>query len=114
MSKLRITVCRDCCCGTVKKHPTVDHGYQLARLRVVAAEVGATVRVAECLDTCETSNVVVVQAKGGKPVWLGFVLSDEAVDDIEEWLKAGGPGVAPLSDTLELHRITPPGQRKAQ
>jgi (2Fe-2S) ferredoxin len=111
---MRITVCRDCCCGTVKKHPKVNHGDQLARLRAIAAEVGASVTVAECLDTCETSNVVVVQAKGSKPVWFGFVLSDAAVEDIGAWLKAGGPGVAPLSDTLDLHRITAPGLRQAQ
>ncbi|SDD91187.1 hypothetical protein [Actinokineospora iranica] len=111
---VRVTVCRDCCCGTVKKHPDVDHGYQLARIKDVAARHGAMVRVAECLDTCATSNVVVVQAKGGKPVWLGFVLTDAAVDDIDTWLAAGGPGVAPLPATLELHRITPPGARKAQ
>ncbi|HVK26036.1 MAG TPA: (2Fe-2S) ferredoxin domain-containing protein [Actinokineospora sp.] len=111
---MRIRVCRDCCCGTVKKHPKVNHGKHLSRLRAVAAEVGATVSVVECLDTCETSNVVVFQAKGVKPVWLGFVLSDSAITDIEDWLRAGGPGVAPLSDTLELHRITAPGLRKAQ
>ncbi len=110
----RITVCRDCCCGTLKKHPGFDHGYQLDRIKDVAARHGATVRVAECLDTCETSNVVVVQAKGGKPVWFGFVLTDAAVDDIDDWLAAGGPGAAPLPATLELHRVTPPGQRKAQ
>ncbi|GLZ39604.1 (2Fe-2S) ferredoxin domain-containing protein [Actinokineospora sp. NBRC 105648] len=109
-----ITVCRDCCCGTVKKHPTVNHGHQLARIRELAARHGATVRVAECLDTCETSNVVVVQAKGSKPVWLGFVLTDAAVDDIDQWLAAGGPGVAPLPETLELHRVSPPRKHQAQ
>jgi len=106
-----VSVCRDCCCGTVKKHPTTDHGAHLRRIREAAATIGATVRVAACLDTCETSNVVVVQAKGVKPVWLGWVLGEDAIADLERWLLAGGPGAAPLSDTLELHRITPPGLR---
>jgi hypothetical protein len=111
---VRVTVCRDCCCGSVRKHPEVDHGAQVARLRAIGEKVGATVRLAECLDTCETSNVVVVQAPGAKPVWLGWVLSEAVLDDIEAWLTSGGPGVAPLSDVLELHRITAPGQRGAQ
>ncbi|PPK69128.1 (2Fe-2S) ferredoxin domain-containing protein [Actinokineospora auranticolor] len=106
---LRVTVCRDCCCGTVRKHPTVNHYRQLNRLREIAARHGGTVRVAECLDTCETSNVVVVQARGAKPVYLGFVLDDAVVDDIDAWLTAGGPGVAPLPETLELNRVQAPG-----
>ncbi|WP_035304186.1 hypothetical protein [Actinokineospora inagensis] len=105
-----ITVCRDCCCGTVKKHPTVDHGRQLTRLREIAARHGGTVRVAECLDTCETSNVVVVQVKGAKPVWLGFVLDDTVLDDIDAWLAAGGPGTD-LPATLALNRVAPAGTR---
>lgn len=111
---MRITVCRDCCCGSVAKHPTVDHGAQLERLREIGAKVGATVRLAECLDTCETSNVVVVQAPGAQPVWLGWVLSDAVLADIEGWLTSGGPGAAPLPEILELHRVTAPGMRKAQ
>ncbi|SER64376.1 hypothetical protein [Actinokineospora terrae] len=109
-----VTVCRDCCCGTVKKHPTVNHGAQVSRLRAIAARHGGKVRVSECLDTCETSNVVVVQAKGGKPVWLGFVLDDGVLDDIEAWLDAGGPGVADLPAALELNRVSPPGSARAQ
>ncbi|WP_156757706.1 (2Fe-2S) ferredoxin domain-containing protein [Actinokineospora pegani] len=108
---LRVTVCQDCCCGTVKKHPTTNHFDHLRRLRAAAARAGGSVRVSQCLDTCETSNVVVVQAKGHKPVWFGWVLRDAAIADLEAWLAAGGPGAAPVPDTLELHRITPPGLR---
>ncbi|GAA2995288.1 (2Fe-2S) ferredoxin domain-containing protein [Actinokineospora diospyrosa] len=102
-----VTVCRDCCCGTVRKHPTVDHGRQLARLRDIAARHGGAIRVSECLDTCETSNVVVVQAKGTKPIWLGFVLDDAVLDDIDTWLTNGGPATD-LPATLTLNRVSPP------
>ncbi|MFY1632080.1 hypothetical protein ACN27F_02145 [Solwaraspora sp. WMMB335] len=52
-----VTVCRGCCCGTSRKHPDVDHDGQLRALRAS----GARVRVVDCLNTCERSNVVVVQ-----------------------------------------------------
>ena len=53
------TVCRGCCCGTVKVSGT-DHAAQLAMLK---AELGAIaqVRAVNCLDACERTNVIVVQ-----------------------------------------------------
>ncbi|MFG3100996.1 (2Fe-2S) ferredoxin domain-containing protein [Streptomyces sp. NPDC048182] len=104
----RVVVCRDCCCGT-HKVPGVDHAAQLARLR---AEV--PVRVSECLDVCEHANVVVVQpsaagrAAGARPVWLGLVNDVDATEDIAGWVRAGGPGVAPRPEILDLYAITPP------
>ncbi len=105
-------MCRGCCCGTPRKHPDVDHDAQLRALR---SRLGAgAVRTADCLGPCGDSNVLVVlpsgtgRRAGGRPAWLGFVLSDAAVDDVVTWLGAGGPGVAPIPATLDLHRITPP------
>src|SRR5690606_40075869 len=66
----RVTVCRDCCCGSPKV-TGIDHAGQLERLRQAAP-----VRVSRCLDACEQANIVVVQpsaagrAKGAHPVWL--------------------------------------------
>ncbi|WP_308258689.1 (2Fe-2S) ferredoxin domain-containing protein [Saccharothrix obliqua] len=92
----------------MKKHPDYDHEAQLLRLRTLAATSGGRVRVrtADCLDACEHSNVIVVKPPGAKPVWLGFVLRDEVMDDLEQWLTTGGP----LPTTLDLNRITPPAQ----
>ncbi|WP_086022419.1 hypothetical protein [Streptomyces sp. LaPpAH-108] len=104
----RVVVCRDCCCGTAKV-PGVDHAAQTARLR---AEV--PVRVSECLDACERANVIVVQpsaagrAAGGRPVWLGLVNDPAATEDITEWVRAGGPGIAPLPEILGLYAFPPP------
>jgi len=103
---VRVTVCRGCCCGTTRKHPDHDHEAQLERLEALAARSGGRVRVrtADCLDACESSNVVVVKPPGAKPVWLGFVLHEAVMDDLERWLATGGP----LPAVLELHRVAPP------
>ncbi|MCQ4206595.1 (2Fe-2S) ferredoxin domain-containing protein [Streptomyces longispororuber] len=103
----RVVVCRDCCCGTVKV--AGDHAAQTARLRAAVP-----VRISECLDVCEQANVIVVQpsaegrAGGARPVWLGLVNDPEATEDIVTWVRAGGPGVAPMPEILDLYVVTPP------
>ncbi|TXS52459.1 (2Fe-2S) ferredoxin domain-containing protein [Streptomyces sp. t39] len=107
----RIVVCRDCCCGSPKV-TGVDHDAQTARLRRAAP-----VSVSDCLDVCDQANVVVVRpsaagrAAGGRPVWLGLVNDVPATEDVVAWVRAGGPGVAPLPDILDLYTFTPPGRR---
>ncbi|MFI0724126.1 (2Fe-2S) ferredoxin domain-containing protein [Streptomyces sp. NPDC021224] len=93
-----VTVCRGGgCCGTAKV-PGLDHAAQLADLRTTLRDV-ATVRPANCLDTCEHANVVVVQPSaegrraGGRPVWLGLVNAPDATADIAAWVLSGGPGL---------------------
>jgi (2Fe-2S) ferredoxin len=104
----KITVCRGCCCGTARKHPDVDHAYQLQVLRSRLPAV----LVADCLDACEVSNVVVVRptpaarAAGARPVWVGSVLDEDAVDGVVEWVEAGGPGVAAAPPSVAA-RIVP-------
>ncbi|OEV04606.1 hypothetical protein [Streptomyces oceani] len=109
----RLVVCRDCCCGTAKV-TGIDHTAQTERLREAAP-----VRVSDCLDVCDQANVIVVQPSaegrnaGARPVWLGLVNDPEATEDILAWVRAGGPGVAPLPEILGLHACTPPGRRAA-
>ncbi|MFI2640760.1 (2Fe-2S) ferredoxin domain-containing protein [Streptomyces sp. NPDC018610] len=104
----RVVVCRDCCCGSPKV-TGIDHAAQTARLR---AEV--PVRISECLDVCDQANVIVVQpsaagrAAGARPVWLGLVNDTDATEDIIAWVRAGGPGITPLPDILDLYAFTPP------
>ncbi|MFJ4189001.1 (2Fe-2S) ferredoxin domain-containing protein [Kitasatospora sp. NPDC089509] len=106
-----VTVCRDCCCGSRTKHPEVDHAGQFERLRTAVGSAGR-VRASKCLDVCSQSNVVVVgpssvgRAAGARPVWLGFVLMDEMIDDIAAWVAAGGPGVAEPPGLLDLQLIS--------
>ncbi|MEW2376607.1 hypothetical protein AB0883_10950 [Micromonospora sp. NPDC047812] len=107
-----VTVCRDCCCGSARKHPSVDHDAQLRRLRA-GLPAPHRVRVSACLDLCAQSNLVVVhptpaaRRAGARPVWFGLVLHDFVVDDITGWVRAGGPGVAPLPAALELSVVAP-------
>lgn len=108
-----VTVCRGCCCGTFAKHPDVDHDAQLATVRAGVAGCGA-VRVSTCLDSCEHSNVMVVtpspagRRAGGRPVWLGGVLDEQATALVAEWVRAGGPGIADCPEPLGRYVFRPP------
>ncbi|HWS31942.1 MAG TPA: hypothetical protein VN408_04275 [Actinoplanes sp.] len=108
-----MTVCRDCCCGSLRKHPGVDHDGQLETLRA-ELEPANRVRTSLCLDVCAQSNVVVVQPSpaarraGARPVWFGLVLDDTVLGDLITWVRAGGPGVAEVPPILQLSVISPP------
>jgi hypothetical protein len=101
-----VTACRDCCCGTRRKHPEVDHDGQLSRLREGVAGFGRVV-VSECLLACERSNVLVVTPArgardgGARSVWLSAVLTDEQTQAVVDWVRSGGPGRAPVPSELE-------------
>ncbi|MCW5252933.1 MULTISPECIES: (2Fe-2S) ferredoxin domain-containing protein [unclassified Streptomyces] len=110
-----VSLCRGCCCGT-SKVPGVDHALQTAELRTALKGAGR-LRTVPCLGICEYANVVVVQPSphgrtlGGRPTWLGFVRDREAVDDLAEWVHAGGPGVAELPAVLALMKVRPPAPK---
>jgi (2Fe-2S) ferredoxin len=113
VNRVTVTVCRGCCCGTVSKHPDVDHDGQLRVLRAAAGQQHR-VRASDCLNVCDRSNVVVVQPTpaarraGARPVWLGGVLDDGAVAAITEWLADGGPGIAAIPESLASHTFPAP------
>lgn len=106
-----VTVCRDCCCGQLRKHPEYDHDAQLEFFR---AEVDSFVRVSRCLALCKESNVVVVSPSsaarrgGARPVWLGGVLEMELTRAVVDWANAGGPGVVDLPPALASLVVSPP------
>jgi hypothetical protein len=107
-----VLVCRDCCCGTRRKHPDVDHDAQLEAMEAAVERAGVgRVRVVGCLDVCERSNVVVLRWNHGEQsqtVWLGEVLHRRRVEALCGWLAAGGPRSAPLPSALALARFVPP------
>lgn len=109
-----VRVCRDCCCGTERKHPGVDHDGLLARLEVGAGGHARVLRSA-CLLACDESNVVVVtpsaagRRAGGRPVWLRAVLDDATVDAVNAWVAVGGPGVAAVPAVLVPRVFAPSG-----
>lgn len=108
----QITVCRGCCCGSMTKHPELDHGAQVERIRAGVGP-GVRVRVSNCLDACERSNVMVVtpsaagRQAGARPVWLGEVLDDAATEDVIAWVSSGGPGVSEPPNVLDLYAFSP-------
>lgn len=77
LARCVITVCRGCCCGSQAKHPDVDHPGQFHQLR---DQTGASLlRLSDCLDACERSNVMVVtpspagrRAGAGPSGWARF------------------------------------------
>ncbi len=107
-----VTVCRGCCCGRPEKNPGIDHAGQLAQLREELPPE-ARLRLSDCLDVCERSNVIVVgpspagRAAGARPVWLGQVADQDAITDITDWVAAGGPGVADPPPLLDLYEFKP-------
>lgn len=114
-----VTVCRGCCCGTDRKHPGVDHAGQVSALVAGLAGSGR-VRVTDCLDACERSNVVVVgpspdgRRAGARPVWLANVLHPETVDEVVAWVQAGGPGVEDPPGLLDLCVFSPSRRARAE
>ncbi|MGQ0625800.1 MAG: (2Fe-2S) ferredoxin domain-containing protein [Sporichthyaceae bacterium] len=114
----RVSVCRGCCCGTRGRFPETDHQWQLDRF-LAAAEVSGgrvAVRSTDCLGYCSAGNIVVVDPspagkdRGVKPVWLGFVLRDDRTEAVIEWVLAGGPGIVPMPEFVEMLVVTPPAE----
>jgi predicted metal-binding protein len=103
-------VCRGCCCGTTRKHPELDHGAQLARLREAAAAGGAKVIATDCLGPCDRSNVVVLRgpaADGCATVWIAQLLEDEATDLLAAFLRAPDARLDALPEPLRARCFAP-------
>lgn len=98
-----VLLCRDCCCGSPTKHPATDHDAQRDRL-LAEAPPGVRVRVVDCLDECDRSNVVMVRdfTVGRRPCdqWLGGVLDEESTTALLAWVEHGGPVPDPLADRV--------------
>lgn len=101
--RLTILLCRGCCCGTSTKHPTTDHALQERVVRAaVESKDDIDVRLVDCLDECDRSNVVVLRGASGRPAqrdtWLGYVLSDRVTQALVGWVADGA--CAPLPPAL--------------
>ena len=88
-----VLLCRDCCCGT-SKHPRTDHDGQREALLAVDGVSGVRVRVVDCLDQCDRSNVVLVRdfTGGRRPsdTWLGGVLAASTTERGVGGVQEGG------------------------
>jgi hypothetical protein len=98
-----VLLCRGCCCGTSAKHPRTDHDGQRDALLDVDGTGGVRVRVVDCLDQCDRSNVVLVRdfTAGRRPqdTWLGGVLGTASTEHLVTWVQDGGD----LPRELEPH-----------
>lgn len=98
----RVLLCDGCCCGTLRKHPDVDHAAQRERLGHAARAGGGSVRTTGCVDRCAESNVVVVRHRDGNATWLGRVLGQEVERAMSRWLAAGADRCAVPPDVRPL------------
>lgn len=100
-----VLLCRDCCCGSGSKHPRTDHLAQREALLALSGGGSVRVRVVDCLDQCDRSNVVLVRdfTGGRRPhdTWLGGVLDPAATARVVAWVQEGGD----LPAALETHRF---------
>ncbi|WP_322785554.1 hypothetical protein [Cellulosimicrobium cellulans] len=98
-----ITACGLCAGETLAATDTRPGG-QLERLRRIAESGDARLTVVDCLDACERGDVVVVRpvpaARAAGPAWFEQLAGDELTAALHSWIRAGGPGLAPLPDQL--------------
>lgn len=112
--RVGIVVCRGCCCGAPATGPGADRQVERLRRSVAGLPELAALHVTDCLGPCAEANVMVVRPSpagrrlGGRPVWLGLVLDEDAEAMVVGFAAAGGPGVAELPAELDLHAIKPP------
>ncbi|MGB8649119.1 MAG: hypothetical protein WCD35_00515 [Mycobacteriales bacterium] len=105
-----VLLCRGCCCGTAAKHPTTDHDAQEQEL-LAAAPAGVRVRVVDCLDECDRSNVVVLRRGKKDDTWLGGVLSERASAALVSYVADGARGELPDAIRGLRFRHSPPRRR---
>lgn len=104
-TRLSVLLCRDCCCGTDKKHPDFDHHRQEIELREAVAEAGGYLHRVKCLDACAHSNVVVLRTHDRGKVWLGDLVDDAAQEALRAYVRRGAVGDLP--PILEARRFVP-------
>ncbi|MCW2675209.1 MAG: hypothetical protein JWR70_249 [Modestobacter sp.] len=108
-----VLLCRGCCCGTHAKHPRVDHdAQQLALEDATATHPDVELRVVDCLDACERSNVAVLRRPGvpakDRDTWLGGLLTEKATAALADWLREGGTAELPQQVAgLRFRRVPP-------
>lgn len=98
-----VLLCRDCCCGSVEKHPETDHAGQERALVEAAEAAGGRVVPTKCLGQCGRSNVIGVRQRQGsdrRTLWLGDVLQGEQTAALAGWVQAGAFRAGPLPRLL--------------
>ena len=90
-----VLLCRGCCCGTAREAPQ-DRPRRPSGTPCLDCDgaAGVRVRVVDCLDQCDRSNVVLVRdfTGGRRPhdTWLGGVLNPRTTEHLVTWVQDGG------------------------
>lgn len=100
-----VLLCRDCCCGTDRKHPDFDHAAQRRELEDVIRKAGGKLHIVKCIDACSYSNVAVIRRHNGEKIWLGGLAKVEIHDELCHFLASDV--FQPLTPLLEDCRFEP-------
>lgn len=109
-----LAVCGSCAGETAADEPglrELARQARLARYRGMEAAGYARLTVVDCLDQCGRGDVVVVRPAAGRSqagaVWLAGATGEQALLELQGWLRDGGPGAAPLPTALAPLAIDP-------
>ncbi|MBO3103398.1 hypothetical protein [Cellulomonas fengjieae] len=100
-----LTACSLCAGETLDGTDPLPGG-QAERLRRLADTGAARLTWVECLDECERGDVVVARPAGrcrragAAPVWFERLAGEDLTSSLGTWLRAGGPGAAPVPSAL--------------
>jgi len=103
-TSLSVLLCRDCCCGTERKHPDFSHDLQESDLRAAVADIGGKVHRVKCLDACSHSNVVVLRTRQHGKLWFGGLADEVSHAALMAFVRDGARGKIP-SGLLALQFI---------
>jgi hypothetical protein len=101
-SVTRVLMCDDCCCGTQRKHPGIDHAGIRDRLSAAVRSAGGRSRCVDCLGVCSESNVVAVKTRAAGTFWIGGVLDEAIVTELEQWLCDNTPLPVPAAISIRV------------
>lgn len=108
-SRLRVVLCRGCCCGTYyAQAPDFDHSAQLRALNAaVKSNADAELKTVSCLNHCSRANIVVLS--GGRalrrPTWLGDMVEPQATRELCAWISSGARDALPKA--VAAHEMDP-------
>lgn len=108
-SRLRVVLCRGCCCGTrYAQAPGFDHHAQVRALKAaVKRNPQAELRTVSCLNHCSRANIIVLS--GGRalrrPTWLGDMVEPQATNELCAWISAGATDSLPKA--VAAHEMDP-------
>jgi predicted metal-binding protein len=108
-TRLRVVLCRGCCCGTPNAEaPGFDHRAQLRAIKgAIANNPDAELKMVSCLNHCSRANIVVLSGARAlrRPTWLGDMVEPQANKELCAWIASGAQDDLP--DTVAAHQMDP-------